>query len=203
MRTHYEALLRRMGRWWAVDVQALNVHTQCRTLDEAEDMTRDAIAAVLGVPPETIAVDLVVPELAPLLHGVSEARGRTAEAAAAEQRILADVAHTLFEDVGLTQGDACRLLAISPEQAARLLPARGGSRPPRRDGPSTPNSARPAISRSGDGVRPAPQHRRPRSGPADGSPESAGLRPKRQRPARPSWAIADDDADDVWLPRKT
>ncbi|MCQ4081684.1 hypothetical protein NGB36_13970 [Streptomyces sp. RB6PN25] len=190
-----------MGRWWAVDVAALDIHTQGRTLDEAEDMARDAIAAVLAVPSHTIAVDLVVPEVASLLHGVLEARRRAAEAADAERQALADAARVLFEDMGVTQSDACRLLGASPEQVAQFLPA-GGSRPRHRNPLPAAGAPVPATGTSSDTGRSAPRYRRPRPGPGPGPADGASdngsaVRPKRNRPpsfTRPTWAIADDDA---------
>lgn len=104
MSTHYEARLRRTGRWWAVDIPELAIHTQCRTLDEAEDMARDAIVEALDVRPETVDLELVVPEVAALLESVLAARRQRAAAEAAEQQALADAARTLSEDLRVSQG---------------------------------------------------------------------------------------------------
>lgn len=127
MSTGYQARLRRIGRWWAVDIPELAIHTQCRTLDEAEDMAREAIAGAVGTPPDTVAVDLVVPEFAPLLHTVTEARRRRAAADSAERQALSDAVRTLVEDLRMSQGDACRLLGMSHQTVARLSPARGSA----------------------------------------------------------------------------
>jgi hypothetical protein len=35
-RYEVQALLRRIGRWWALVVPGLDLHTQCRTLEGAE-----------------------------------------------------------------------------------------------------------------------------------------------------------------------
>ncbi|MCZ7460501.1 type II toxin-antitoxin system HicB family antitoxin [Streptomyces sp. WMMC940] len=129
MSTGYRARLRRIGRWWAVDIPELAIHTQCRTLDEAEDMAREAIAGVVGTPPDAVAVDLVVPEFAPLLHTVTEARRRRAAADSAERQALSDAVRTLVEDLRMSQGDACRLLGMSHQTVARLSPARGSADP--------------------------------------------------------------------------
>jgi predicted RNase H-like HicB family nuclease len=55
----YTAVCRRLGDWWAISVPELRgVHTQARTLDEAADMARDAIALMLDI--DVGAVDVSV-----------------------------------------------------------------------------------------------------------------------------------------------
>ncbi|MFI1468982.1 type II toxin-antitoxin system HicB family antitoxin [Streptomyces wuyuanensis] len=127
MSTGYQARLRRVGRWWAVDIPELAIHTQCRTLDEAEDMAREAVAEALGMLPDAVTVDLVVPEFAPLLHTVTEARRQRAAADSAERQALSEAVRTLVEDLRMSQGDACRLLGMSHQTVARLSPARGSA----------------------------------------------------------------------------
>ncbi|MBT2511629.1 hypothetical protein J7I98_38795 [Streptomyces sp. ISL-98] len=179
----YEAHLHRIGRWWAVDIPDAALHTQCRTLDEAEDLAREAIAEARGVQADTIAVELVVPEFASVLQAVSEARSRRAAADGAEQQAVADAARTLVEDLRVSQGDACRLLGVSHQEVSQLSTAPRGSADSRpwRLGPLSMPSA--------------PKRQRP--GPAIGTSDSSMTRPKRHRqasPNRPGWAIAEDDA---------
>ncbi|MCF3146126.1 type II toxin-antitoxin system HicB family antitoxin [Streptomyces platensis] len=164
MSTQYEARLRRIGRWWAVDVPELAIHTQCRTLDEAEDMAREAIVGALDVRPETVGVELVVPEVAALLESVVAARRQRAAADAAEEKALADAARTLSEDLRVSQGDACRLLGVSQQEMSRLSRAARSSTDVRAQLLGPPNS-------SG-----TPRPRQHPSAP----------------PTQPGWAVADD-----------
>ncbi|MGW7366448.1 hypothetical protein ACWGI8_24190 [Streptomyces sp. NPDC054841] len=200
MSTCYRAQLHRIGRWWAVDIPELALHTQCRTLDEAEGVARDAIAEAHGMRPDTIAVELVVPEFAALLQGVLEARRQRAWADAAEQQTIAAAARTLVEDLYVSQGDACRLLGISHQEVSQLSPARDSAdpRPWHLDPLSTPSAPNLGIHSSGDTAQHANGRQRPRPGLANGAPDSGGTpRPKRHRQGssiRPRWAIAEDDA---------
>lgn len=60
----FTAVCRRSGSWWAVSVPELKgVHTQVMRLDQAEEMSREAIALFLDVAPESveIQVDVEVP----------------------------------------------------------------------------------------------------------------------------------------------
>ncbi|MEV8308225.1 hypothetical protein AB0P36_12875 [Streptomyces flavidovirens] len=179
----YEARLHRIGRWWGVEIPEVAIHTQCRTLGEAEGMARDAIAEALGIQPATITVELVVPELAPLLNSVREARRLSAGADAAEPQALADACRTLVEDLRVSQTDAGRLLGLSHQQVSRLSTPRGSADPRPWRGPQpTPSAPTPSA--------PAPAL------PMD-PPDSPTTRPRPPRqasPTRPAWAIAEDGA---------
>ncbi|MGW7198903.1 hypothetical protein [Streptomyces chryseus] len=177
-----QARLHRIGRWWAVDIPQAAVHTQCRTLDEAETMARDAVARAHGLRPDTITVELVVPEFAMLLHdvqrGVRRRRAHRATDGGADHHVLADAARTLVQDWHVSQSDAGRLLGLSHDEISRLAPPRApdASRPWPALGPLAPPSA-PAsgVDRTSvSGTTGLPRHRPP-------------------SPTRPSWAIAEDD----------
>lgn len=57
------ALCRRSGDWWAIEVPAVDgVLAQARRLAQAEAMARDAIAMMLNVMPDSVAVE-AVPQL--------------------------------------------------------------------------------------------------------------------------------------------
>jgi hypothetical protein len=156
-------------------------------------MARDAIAQAIGIPPDTITVDLVVPEFAPLLQGVLEAKRHRAEADAAEHQALADAARTLVEELRVSQGDACRLLGLSHQDVSHLSPARASTdaRPWQLGPPSTPST--PDLTPGsgivrGDMSQLSKRHQSQRQRPAltSGSPRQASF-------SRPGWAIAEDD----------
>jgi hypothetical protein len=70
----HEVVLHRIGRWWAVDVPGLDLHSQCRTLEEVEGPARDLISEAVGAAPEAIVLDMAVTDFAALLGSVREAR---------------------------------------------------------------------------------------------------------------------------------
>ncbi|MGX4690682.1 hypothetical protein [Streptomyces sp. JNUCC 63] len=181
-RDEFQVLLRRTGRWWAIDVPRLDLHTQCRTLDGAEELARGLVAEAVGVPADLIVLKMVVPELEPVLGPVAEARHRRAAAVAAEDRAIAVAVHELVDKLHVSQGDAARLLGMPPSEVAHFTPQRGsaaagtgqgaGQRiPPRAPSPPRPGAAAPAS-----GSRPG-LPRRPR---------------QTISSARPAWAISDD-----------
>ncbi|WP_455359964.1 hypothetical protein [Streptomyces sp. SYSU K21746] len=180
-RYEVQVLLRRIGRWWAVDVPRLDLHAQCRTLEHAEDLARGLVAEALGVPPDAVVVDMAVPELGPVLGPVAEARRRRAAAVAAEDQAIAAAVQELVDQLRVSQGDAGRLLGMSPSEVARFTPPRGSATP----GPGQQLTPVPAPSPARPGAAPAP---RSRPGPAAQPRQAISS-------ARPSWAIPDDGTE--------
>ncbi|TJZ42218.1 hypothetical protein FCH28_34945 [Streptomyces piniterrae] len=128
-------------------------------------MARDAIGETLGIRPETVGLELVVPEVAPLLDEVLEARRQRAAADAAERQALAEAARTLSEDLRLSQGDASRLLGVSQQEMSQLSRAARGSA-----------DARPRL-----------------LGPPNSSGTTRPKRQRKAPSPRPRWALAEDD----------
>ncbi|GAB3003136.1 hypothetical protein GCM10023080_081040 [Streptomyces pseudoechinosporeus] len=183
-RYEVQVLLRRIGRWWAIDVPRLDLHTQSRTLEGAEDLARGLVAEAVGAPPDAVVLDMVVPELAPVLGSVAEARRCRAAAVAAEDQAISAAVHELVDKLRVSQGDAGRLLGMSPSEVARFTPPRGSGT---------------AGAGQGQGqLAPVPALSPPRPEPAS-APRSrhgpAGLPRPAISPARPAWAIPDDDAE--------
>src|SRR5487761_1305582 len=58
--TTFTALCERAGRWWTIMIPQLQGLTaQARSLDQVEVMARQAVARHLGVPPETVVIEVV------------------------------------------------------------------------------------------------------------------------------------------------
>ena len=124
--TTFTALCERAGRWWTIRIPQLDALTaQVRSLDQVEIMARQVIARHLGVPPETIAVDVIPDAPAPVaqaLQARSAARKAVEEAALATRAAL----EALAAD-GHTYHDAATLLALSPAEIEVFAPAVNGA----------------------------------------------------------------------------
>jgi predicted RNase H-like HicB family nuclease len=60
--TRYTVTAERSGQWWALQcVEVPGAVSQVRRLDQAEDMMREAIAWVAGVPEDSIEIDVEAP----------------------------------------------------------------------------------------------------------------------------------------------
>ena len=120
----YAVRARRIGSWWAVDVQGVRgVHTQVRRIDQAEAMARDAIAGVLDIAPDSFEI-VVAPEVPASVRSMvdqaTRARSQAAEAQDAAAKLTRDAARRLVDE-GLTVRDAGVLLGISHQRIAQLV----------------------------------------------------------------------------------
>lgn len=126
MKPTYTVEVRRSGRWWAIEVPELRgVFSQARRLADVEPMARDAIAAVLDVPPRSFRVQ-VRPVLGERLEGlVRDARESRAAAQEAQVEALDRSARAFrsLQKAGIPLRDAGELLGVSHQRAAQLVAA--------------------------------------------------------------------------------
>lgn len=122
--SHYTAVCRRVGAWWAIDVPEIRgLHTQARRLDQVEDVTRDAIALLRQVPPRsfTVSIEPHIDEDADRsVAAATEAVERARQAAEEARRLQRSVAATLLKKYRLTVRDAGSLLHLSPQRISQL-----------------------------------------------------------------------------------
>ena len=121
----YHARCVRSGSWWAIKVEELpGVHSQAKTLDQAEGMAREAIGLYLGEDPAKIHV-VVQPELPPALQADVERARRLRSEAESRQReatqVTAEAAAELVRRAQLSLRDAGRILGVSHQRVAQLL----------------------------------------------------------------------------------
>lgn len=127
--TIFTALCERAGRWWTIRVpQVEGLTRQVRSLDQAEVVTRQAIARQLGLPLESIRVEVIPDAPAPVAQAL---QARHAARQAIEAAVLATRAalEALAAD-GHTFQDAATMLGLSPAEISRYAPAPGGAPDP-------------------------------------------------------------------------
>jgi hypothetical protein len=130
----YTADVSRDGRFWLIHVPAIDRYTQARSLREIEDMTRDLIAVMQGVEPDSfeINVQLTMPaSVREHLRRVEAARIAEAKARAEAAAELRAAAVDLHES-GVALRDVGRLLGVSHQRASQLT-SRGSKQRSRRD----------------------------------------------------------------------
>ncbi len=130
--TTFTALCERAGRWWTIRVpQVDGLTAQVRSLDQAEIMTRQSISRTLGLPPESIKVEVIPDAPAPVANALAArhaARQALEAAAKATREALAAMASE-----GYTLQDASTMLGLTPSEieAYGLTPdARSAERTP-------------------------------------------------------------------------
>lgn len=119
----YDVIVRRDGRFWYLEIPALNGATQARRLGEVDEMARDYIAVMTDADPSSfdIRVELRLPEdVRSHLSRASELR----EQAAAAQSSAAEevrVAARALKDSGLTIREVGTALGVSHQRAHQLV----------------------------------------------------------------------------------
>ena len=131
--TTFTALCERAGRWWTIRVpQVEGLTAQVRSLDQAEIITRQSIARFLGVPPESIKVEVLPEAPAPVAqalqarHAARQAAVAAAEATRAALEALAADGHA-FEDAAMMLGlSAAEIELFAPAMSAPDLRSDSG-----------------------------------------------------------------------------
>jgi predicted RNase H-like HicB family nuclease len=124
--TTFTALCEQAGRWWTIQIpQLAGLSAQARSLDQVEIMARQVIARHLGLPPESIMVD-VIPDapqpVAPALQARHAARLAVEAAALATRAALEALAAE-----GVTFHDAATLLGLTPAEIDVFAPMIGNA----------------------------------------------------------------------------
>lgn len=123
--TRYEVTARRDGRWWYVDIPALDGATQARHLGEVEMMATEYISAMTNQGEHLIQLDVTV-ELPPQARAELERleRARSEELAARnEANLAAHNAATLLKQNGYTVREIGVAMNVSHQRAQQLLQA--------------------------------------------------------------------------------
>ena len=122
--TTFTALCERAGRWWTIQIpQLAGLSAQARSLDQVEIMARQVIARHLGLPPESIAVD-VIPDAPQPVAQALQAR-HTARLAVEAAALATRAALEALAAEGVTFYDAAILLGLTPAELEVFAPMIG------------------------------------------------------------------------------
>jgi hypothetical protein len=120
--TTFTALCERAGRWWTIRVpQVEGLTTQVRNLDQAEVITRQQIARSLGLPVESIRVEVLSDTPAPVAQALQARHAARHAVEVAGQATLAALDALAAE--GYPFHDAATMLGLSPAEIAHYGPA--------------------------------------------------------------------------------
>lgn len=121
--TTYTAVCERAGRWWTIRIAQIDGLTaQVRNLDQAEVIARQSIARAVGVPPESITID-VVPEAPLAVTQALQARSTARQALEAAVRSTLSALDALAQQ-GYKFHDAVAMLGLSPTEIEQYAPGR-------------------------------------------------------------------------------
>jgi hypothetical protein len=126
--TTFTALCERAGRWWTIRIPQLEGLTaQARSVDQVEMMARQVVARHLGVPPESITIEVITDapaQVAEALQARQVARQAVEAAAMATRAALEALA-----GAGHTFHDAATLLGLTPSEIEVFSPLSRASSP--------------------------------------------------------------------------
>lgn len=112
--------------WWVATVDGAAAQTQGRTIEQAQERIRDALALLLDVEPDDIQLehDVRLPSAARKMLGAAK-KASTRAAAEAERAEYAtrDAARTLVK-FGMSLRDAGTLLGVSRQRVHQILQSR-------------------------------------------------------------------------------
>jgi hypothetical protein len=124
--TTFTALAERAGRWWTIRIPQIDGLTaQARTLDQVEIMSRQVIARHLGVPPESISVDVIPDAPAPVAQAL-QARAVARQAVEAAAMATRAALEALAAE-GHTFPDASTMLGLTPSETEVFGQAAGAT----------------------------------------------------------------------------
>lgn len=121
----YKVRARRSGDWWALDAPDVpGVHSQCKRLDQAADMAREAIAMVLDIDEDDVAVE-VQPELPTKMRKLvltfEQAREAQEVAARRAQQAQTEALHDLITQCHLSYRDVGQIVGLSHQRISQVL----------------------------------------------------------------------------------
>lgn len=133
--TTYEVTVRRDGKFWYVEIPALDGATQARNLSEIDEMARDYIAEVAEVPADSfdLHVQIELPDAVQYWLATAEALRNTEAAARAAAAEASRTAARKLQDSGLTLREIGSVLDVSHQRAQQLVTAEPSELPFLRD----------------------------------------------------------------------
>jgi len=124
--TTFTALCERAGRWWTIRVpQIEGLTAQVRSLEQAEMMTRQSIGRALGIPPESIRVEVIPDAPAPVAQALQARQAARQAVQTAVQATQVALGALLRE--GYLYHDAATLLGLSPTEMTRYATYANGT----------------------------------------------------------------------------
>jgi hypothetical protein len=121
--TTFTALCERAGRWWTIRVPQVDglAAYQVRSLDQAEIISRQQISRFLGIPPESVRIDVLPDAPAPVVQAL-KARHTARQAVEAAGQATRTALDALAQE-GYPFHDAATMLGLSPAEIERYGPA--------------------------------------------------------------------------------
>ena len=118
----YVVNVTRDGRFWHIDVPEIQRVTQARNVGEIDLMTRDLIAIMLDIEPDSFDIDVQIQLPADVRGHLAEVERARADEAAARARAAAELraAAITLKNLQISVRDLGKLLGVSFQRASQL-----------------------------------------------------------------------------------
>jgi predicted RNase H-like HicB family nuclease len=131
----YTVTARRTGDWWALEVPDVpGAYSQCKRLEQAPDLAREAIALVLDKDDADIDVTVepqLPAEMTELVDSIHQAREAMEKMVREVQQVQVTAIHDLVNQCHLSYRDVGQIVGISHQRVSQVL-KEGASHPARR-----------------------------------------------------------------------
>ncbi|MDR2348737.1 MAG: hypothetical protein LBD90_09050 [Bifidobacteriaceae bacterium] len=124
---NYQAKARKDGRFWLVEIPALAITGQARSLREVDEVAREVAGLALDADPDTVRVevDFELPgDLAAAWANASAASAAARQAQSSAARRSREVVAAL-RSAGYTYAEAARVLGLSPQRVHKIAASVG------------------------------------------------------------------------------
>lgn len=117
----YRVNATRVGQWWSLDAPEVRFgSSQCKRLDQAEDVIREAIAIALDVDGDSFGISLSVEPPPGVTAAVERAQASRRRIAELQDEYFSAVADIVLDE-GLTYRDAGVILGISHQRVGQIV----------------------------------------------------------------------------------
>jgi predicted RNase H-like HicB family nuclease len=131
----YTVTARRTGDWWALEVPDVpGAYSQCKRLEQAPDLAREAIALVLDKDGADIDVTVepqLPAEMTELVDSIHQAREAMEKIVREAQQVQVTAIHDLVNECHLSYRDVGQIVGISHQRVSQVL-KEGAAHPARR-----------------------------------------------------------------------
>lgn len=121
----YTVTARRTGDWWALEVPDVpGAYSQCKRLEQAADLAREAIALVLDKDEADIDVTVepqLPDEMAELVDSIHQAREAMEKIVREAQQMQVTLIHDLVNECHLSYRDVGQIVGISHQRVSQVL----------------------------------------------------------------------------------
>ncbi|MDO5878329.1 hypothetical protein MG599_23975 (plasmid) [Paenarthrobacter sp. SD-1] len=121
IKREFEAVAHKEGKWWEIHIHELDQVTQARKATDVEEMAADLAAAVTGLDPDEVKVNVTFRAPSDVMQRWAQARDDIEKGQELSQRGAAESRAIITELSGSFNGtEIARMLGVSTQRISQL-----------------------------------------------------------------------------------